>query len=172
MFESLEVHDRIVVTGPQRSGTTIVGQIIANDTGHRYVDELFYGIYSVSEWRRVLEGHRVVVQCPHMLKVIIDSPPPDAFVVLVRRSMHEIHASERRIGWEATMQGNSKELAPFSLSQGDSAQIKYDYWDTHAKDFPYLEVGYDTISSHPMFVDSDQRRTFHAKQTKIKPEVI
>jgi len=167
MFEELAAHRHIAVTGPQRSGTTIVGQIIANDTGHRYVDELFYGIYDLAEWQRVLTGDRVVVQCPHMLKVIVDSPPPGVFVVLVRRDLDEIHASERRIGWEETMQGNTKELAPFALSQGDSARIKYDYWDSHPKDFPHLEVSYEAIAGHPLFVDHRHRQTFHAKQTRI-----
>jgi hypothetical protein len=167
MFEELAAHRRIAVTGPQRSGTTIVGQIIASDTGHRYIDELFFGIYGVEEWREALTRDRVVVQCPHMLKLIVDSPPPDVFVVLVRRDLSAIHASERRVGWEATMQGNSKELAPFSLTEGDSAQIKYDYWDSQPKNFPFLEVEYDSIQTHPLFVDSLQRHSFRAKQTKI-----
>jgi hypothetical protein len=102
-----------------------------------------------------------------MLKVIVDSPPPDVFVVLVRRDLQEIHASESRIGWEATMKGNSKELAPFSLTQGDSAQIKYDYWDSHPKPFPFVEVEYGSIDSHPLFVDGHRRKSFHAKQTRV-----
>jgi hypothetical protein len=96
----MTAHSRIVVTGPQRSGTTIAARMIANDTGHRYVDEVDFGVYDVEAWRRTLEDECVVVQCPHMLKTILDAPPPDVYVVLMRRDINEIHASEERIGWE------------------------------------------------------------------------
>jgi hypothetical protein len=165
MFEHLSSYDRIVVTGPQRSGTTIAGRMIAADTGHRYVDEGEFGVYDSVRWREILTGHRIVVQCPHMLKVIVDDPPPGVLVVLMRRDLADIHASERRIRWEEDLRGNTRELESFGLSQGDSARLKYDYWDTHPRPACHLEVAYDSLRTHPAYVAPEQRASFGRKQT-------
>lgn len=39
MFESLKKHKKILVTGPQRSGTRITSQIISKDTNYFLYDE-------------------------------------------------------------------------------------------------------------------------------------
>jgi hypothetical protein len=165
MFEHLKAYERIVVTGPQRSGTTIAGRMIATDTGHRYVDEGEFGVYDVNRWRQVLTATRIVVQCPHMLKVIVDDPPAGVFVVLMRRDLAEIHASERRIRWEEDMRGNTRELERFGLTHGDSARLKYEYWDSHPRPPWHLELAYESLCGHPMYVTPDERASFGRKQT-------
>jgi hypothetical protein len=167
MFAHLAGQSRIVVTGPQRSGTTIAAQIIAYDTGYRYVDEGAFGVYDSQKWRRILSQDGVVVQCPHMLRLIVDDPPDGIFAILMRRDLAEIHASERRIHWEEKLNGNSRELMVFDRTDGDSAQIKYDYWSSHPKLCPYLEVDYRTLSDHPLFVDQSLRSGFGPKQTRL-----
>ena len=39
MFEVLRGFDKIIVSGPQRSGTTIVARILASDLGLRFLIE-------------------------------------------------------------------------------------------------------------------------------------
>lgn len=170
MFEHLASYPRIVVTGPQRSGTTIASRMIAEDTGHDLVDESAFGVYDVDAWRAVLERENVVVQCPHMLRLIVDEARPDLLVVLMRRSLAEVHASERRIEWEQRYRGNSVELSVFGLTEGSSAEVKYAYWDTHPKPPRYLEIPYDALADHPRFVAAGARETFGRKQTAPVPE--
>lgn len=157
---------RIVVTGPQRSGTRIATKMIAMDTGHMYVDERDFHIDNGTVWRQVLATDGVAVQSPGMLKEVIDDPPPGIFVVLMRRSLEAIHASEDRVGWERRYGGNTTELRKFGLTVGDSARLKYDYWDQHPKAFPYREVDYESLRSHPLWIDKDLRRTFGLLQTE------
>jgi len=164
MFEHLASHPRICVTGSQRSGTTVAGQMIAHDTGHRYVDEYDYGITDDIRWRRILREDGVVVQCPHMLQVLVDEPPPGVFVVLMRRNLDEIHRSMERIGWYS-VGGNAVELERFGLSEGDSATLKYRYWDEHAKLVPFAEVKFEALARHPLFIPSPERAHFLPKQT-------
>jgi hypothetical protein len=76
VFEELAQYGQIVVTGPQRSGTRIATQMIASDTGHRYVDEAKFGVRDVEAWLRALDGGNVVVQSPGLAKHIVDDPPP------------------------------------------------------------------------------------------------
>ena len=165
MFEDLQSHSRIVVTGPQRSGTRIAARMIAADIGHRYVDEFNFGVHDHALWRRVLAMDSVVVQSPAMLKHVIDDPPPGVFVVLMRRSLEEIHASEDRIGWERDLRGNTRELVKYGLREGDSARIKYDYWDHHERAFAYREVEYTSLRGHPLWVTENLRRDFGPLQT-------
>ena len=54
----------------------------------------------------------------------------------------KIHASQRRIGWDKHPLGNTIELSRFGLASGDSAATKYDYWASHEKEAPFLELEY------------------------------
>jgi Cupin-like domain len=167
MFEHLAAHPRILVTGPQRAGTTIASRMIAHDTGHRCVDEAEFGVYDVRAWRRLLELDRVVIQCPHMLKLIVDEPREDVLVVLMRRALADIHASEQRIGWEENYRGNSAELAPFGRTLGSSAEIKYAYWQGNVKPPHFVELSYETLRDHPFYVPAARRASFGRKDTGL-----
>jgi hypothetical protein len=167
MFENLAVYPKIVVTGPQRSGTRIAAKMIAADTGHEFVDEMSFQVSDIRRWREILQRERIVVQSPHMLKDVVDDPPPGIFVVLMRRDLAQIHKSEQRIQWEQVLHGNTHELRKFGLTEGDSAQIKYDYWQTHPKTVPFREVQYESIRAHPRFIPDDLRRDFGPLQTEF-----
>jgi hypothetical protein len=166
MFENLAVHKKIVVTGPQRSGTRIGAKMIAADTGHQFVDEAEFLIKDSALFREFLQRDNVVLQAPHMLKDLVDDPPPGIFIVLMRRPLDEIHASAARIGWTENFGGNTTELKKFGLTEGDSAAVKYEYWDSHDKSAPFLEVPYESLRDHPMYVAEDQRKTFGHWQTQ------
>jgi hypothetical protein len=166
MFEHLAAYRRIVVTGPQRSGTRIGAQMVAADTGQRFVDEAEFLIKDSDLFREFLEQDGVVVQAPHMLKDVVDDPPPGIFIVLMRRDLDAIHASAARIRWTEQFGGNTTELKKFGLTEGDSAAVKYDYWDSHQKLVPFMEVPYDSLRAHPMFVSEDQRKSFGHWQTQ------
>ncbi len=166
MFEHLAAHTRIVVTGPQRSGTRVAAKMIAADTGHAFVDEMEFAIKDAGAFREVLRRERVVVQAPNMLKDMVDDPPPGTFVVLMRRDLERIHASERRIRWAEVYGGNVTELAKFGLSEGDPAAVKYAYWDAHEKPVPFLELEYEALHSHPLWVPEQLRQDFGPLQTE------
>jgi hypothetical protein len=141
--------------------------MIAEDTRHTFVDERTFGVFNEQRWREVLQTERIVVQAPAMFKEVVDNPPPGIFIVLMRRDLTKIHASARRIGWDAHPLGNAKELSRFGLTSGDSAQTKYDYWVSHEKKAPFLELEYESLRQHPIFIPDDQRRNFGALQTRL-----
>ena len=106
MFENLAVHNKIVVTGPQRSGTRIGAQMIAADTGHQFVDEAEFLIKDSDLFREFLQRDGVVVQAPHMLKDVVDDPPPGILIVLMRRGpgpdprQRRSYPVGRRVRWQ------------------------------------------------------------------------
>jgi hypothetical protein len=166
MFENLAVHKKIVVTGPQRSGTRIGAKMIAADTGYQFVDEAEFLIKDSDLFREFLQRDGVVVQAPHMLKDVVDDPPPGILIVLMRRDLDQIHASASRIRWAEEFGGNTTELKKFGLTEGDSAAVKYDYWDSHEKSVPFVEVPYESLRAHPMYVPDEQRKSFGHWQTQ------
>jgi hypothetical protein len=166
MFENLAVHKKIVVTGPQRSGTRIGAKMIAADTGYQFVDEAEFLIKDSDLFREFLQRDGVVVQAPHMLKDVVDDPPPGILIVLMRRDLDQIHASASRIRWAEEFGGNTTELKKFGLTEGDSAAVKYDYWDSHEKSVPFVEVAYESLRAHPMYVPDEQRKSFGHWQTQ------
>ena len=173
MFEHLGEHKKILVTGPCRSGTTIVGKMIEHDTGHRYVDETEFRMLKRDLFDDIITADNIVVQCPMLLTDIVDNPPSDVFVVVMRRDVDDIKASYDRILRLqdvrpirlATMPpGSIVGLNPFA-DGGVIARAVYNYWDTHTKQFPFVEVQYDDIKNHPLYIGAEDRVNFDIKQT-------
>lgn len=170
MFEDLARHPRIAVTGPQRSGTTVAAQAIAQDTGHRFVDEFEFDAFDVGAWLRTLfSGEKVVVQCPHMFRYLVDLKSPEIFVVLMRRSVDDIRRSAERVGWHDDLEGTRRELELFGLTEGDPAAVKYEYWQSRGKTPHHAEVAYESLAGHALYIPAGRRTGFQAKQTAPVP---
>ena len=176
MFEHLAKYDVILVSGPQRAGTRIAAKMIAADTGHRYVDEDDFKVYSRRRFDAILQQHKVVVQCPAMCHVLHEVATDDTLVVMMLRNMEDIAASEKRINWTG---GAYKELANFGMSRqaakkfrqrgGQIAPLKYARWWGHQrKRVPHcLDLGYESLSAHPLWIAKEQRAEFVANQTEV-----
>lgn len=179
MFEGLKRHSRIIVTGPQRSGTRIGAQMIAHDTEHRYVDEVEFGVNQPDPFFKVLEQENIVVHCPGMmqwpgtnLKRVIEVP---IFTVVMRRCIEDIQASMQRINWGSwhaeAMHYGLRQVAHDAWIRDAIPAIKYAYFDS--KQAPEIEpemllnLQYDNLSRHPMWVDKSQRTNFKWNQTAV-----
>lgn len=169
MFEHLAGYRHIVVTGPQRGGTRICAKMIAADLDYIYVDECIIDIDSLYRTMEALSVDNVVVQAPalcryaHMIGYV-----PDTAIVMMRRNVDDIIASQERIGWE----WESTEKLYYVDTGADMnlpiAEIKYQYWDqVQAKDIPHAyEIEYRSLSAHPMWIDKPDRVDFAAHQTE------
>lgn len=175
MFEDLAQYDCILVSGPQRSGTTIAAKMIATDTGHRYVGEDEYGVYSEEAFVDLLATeHHIVVQCPTMSHIIHEVANTNILVVMMMRDLTDIAASEKRVGWTV---GPYPELYKFGMSRrqavsfrrrgGQVAVLKYERWKGQREQIPhYLELEYESLVAHPLWVPKEQRMSFGPRQTK------
>ena len=66
-FNNLKNFKKIIVSGPQRSGTTITTKMIANDTGHLCMLEESFGMFNESKWINLLNSPgKMVIQSPTM----------------------------------------------------------------------------------------------------------
>ncbi|MAE66067.1 MAG: hypothetical protein CMJ18_17490 [Phycisphaeraceae bacterium] len=178
MFEQLARFERILVTGPQRSGTTIAARMIAEDLGYRLIDEDAIGWSApfAHDERRFTqiwsECRRAVIQCPAMAYCIERFADERTCIVFMMRDVEAITASEHRISWR----GQAAELQRYGRSPdaGPIARVKYEHWARHQKPrVPHhLEIDYATLKTHPLWLPPDERRAFSAKQTDASDPVL
>lgn len=165
MFEHLTMFNRIVISGPQRSGTRIAAKIVASDTNKDYIDEkdINFQDFRLLEW--YLAKDNVVIQCPGLCHKLHEIMADSTLIIVVRRPIVEIIASERRIGWNDVSE--FPELIKYGYTSGIISRIKYDYWDTIQK--PILidrwgEINYHELDYHPLF--KTDRSSFLWNQTE------
>lgn len=165
MFEWLAPFDIILVTGPQRSGTTICAKMIQADTDKYMVDEGGFDVTDLVRWADyVTTTSGGVIQCPSMCRYVHwFGKRNDLAVVLMRRSIDEIIASEKRIQWDGAF-----ELARYNTQDGPVSAVKYNYWDTYQKGFVKhaFEIEYRSLESHRLWVPDERRKDFSFKQTE------
>jgi len=85
-------------------------------------------------------------------------------IILMRRKVNDIIASEKRITWES-----KSELERYGLSAGIIADIKYNYWNTYQKHkiTNAFEIEYEDLAVHPLWVPKEERRNFTSRQIRL-----
>jgi len=164
MFEWLSRFDTILVTGPQRSGSRICAKMIAHDTGHEYIDEDDLEMESLYRLCSIMgERRNIVVQCPVLCRYVHMFGTDEVAVVLMRRKVEDIIASQQRISWTWEW----LELARYDRVDGIIAEIKYQFWEQYQKKRikHAFEIEYDSLAAHPLWVKKDKRQNFNARQT-------
>ncbi len=180
MFENLSTYSKILVTGPQRSGTTIAARMIAHTTGHQFVDEWDFNVSDLGMFHRLFyTPGPMVIQCPALCRCVHHYADERAMVVLMRRPPTEIADSVRRIRWEGNL---PQEMTQYGITLPKSdltnrklvidwIDTKYDFWnEIQAPCIPNsIEIAYNSLSNNPLWVPADRRKEFNAKQTSEWP---
>lgn len=141
-----------LVTGPQRSGTTITAHILANDLDLPYFDETEFNPNNIPE--------NCVIQAPFALKHVIELSfrHPDLHFIYVIRDMDSIIASMERVGWYKDHIDHpdfySKYIAHCKLLWS-SCKLLLD-------ENRWTEIEYEQLQSHPFFVND--RANFVVRQ--------
>lgn len=160
MFEYLESFSRIIVTGPQRSGTTIVARAIEHDLGRQYIDEQAFSAIDYFKFVFLVAlADNFVMQAPGMCRFVhevgIDN---DIAVVTCRRNIDDIVASQERVGW----QWEAFELSRYKIYQDDIpvSVVKYAFWDDVQKGMipNAFDVDYESLRAHPLWIGKEQGR--------------
>lgn len=155
----------VVISGPQRSGTTIAARIIAAESGMQYVDENEYGTKAVDAWRELVKsGQGLVIHSPAMARWLHEVGDEDVAVVWLMRPLPEIQASQKRIGWD-----DADERAKYHMTAKDLrpvAFVKKWYWYTNQRPFIVnaFELEYHDLKQHPLWVEAHKRVTFGSRQ--------
>jgi hypothetical protein len=143
--------------------------MIAYDTGHEYIDENDLHMDSLYRLCSLLNNGRcLVVQCPVLCRYVHIFSADDTAIVLMRRDVEDIVASQKRIDWS----WESLELARYDRSDGVIAEVKYRFWEEHQRERikHAFEIEYESLAAHPLWIPEDLRQGFEAMQTAQRGE--
>jgi len=170
MFEYLKKYSRIIVSGSQRSGTTICARIISEDTGYRYIDENEYKIHNAGILRGILKKDKIVVHAPAMSHIIEKLADKNTLVVFMFRDIKEIIESQNRINWKGNENTELKKYGyDYKKECPPISKIKYEYWEKQKIKIKYfLEVEYESLKGHRLWIDKNKRKNFAIRQWEEK----
>ena len=162
MFQHLNKYKNIVVTGCQRSGTTIASKMIAQDLGRQRVDELDFDVYVDHSFvNKLNDPNPKVIQAPAMFKLCCGMSREDTVIVFMERDFDDVHASEKRIDWS----GEEAEMRRLGTHDGRSCELKWEYFKENKPKY-YKVLPYESLSKHPLWIGKENRKHFSAKQTQ------
>jgi hypothetical protein len=167
----------VLVTGPQRSGTTIAAHILAAELGLRYLDEVSFAAHDHRRARELFSEGGVVVQGPGLCHVAHLYGHGEGAVVMMRRDCEAILRSEERIGWRDELDGfnlrieREKYEAMFGISGKNIALIKYYCWDTIQKaTCNAYDLDYESLRQHPLWREPSEREHFGPRQWRSRAD--
>jgi hypothetical protein len=141
-----------LVTGPQRSGTTIAGHILADKFKLPYVDEFDVDFNDIPD--------DCVIQAPFALKHVIELAfrYPKLHFIYVIRKPEEIIASMERIQWFKAFI-DDPQFYPTYITQ---CRLMWAGYKSIMPSERWTELNYSSLESHPLFVKD--RDSFTVKQ--------
>lgn len=150
MFEYLQQHKYIIVTGPQRSGTTIVTHMIAHDTKKVALDERNFNHRDIKLIPGILQNENsCVLQAPQALSWAPILTNYYTAFVYVKRDHKDIKKS---LVNSRVPRGRRISQPWFTASQAIGLWLRI----KELLDYPY-ELEYSLIEKHSLFVPVNQR---------------
>jgi SAM-dependent methyltransferase len=179
LIKKLKGYEKIIVSGPQRTGTTYCAQELARDLfNNKRIDEGSFHICNEKEFMAFLQSKNVVIQAPGMTHLLHRIPKMKSLIIIfMYRSQDDINKSEDRIGWGPPEfeREKKKYLAEgFNVEKfSRNSAMKYSTWETQ-KPFiknEFIEVEYDVLKYTPGFVPKESRAHFGIKQLRIYRDI-
>ena len=147
----------IIVTGCQRSGTTIATHILADDLDRTPIDEFNFVMGQ--------DYSNCVIQLPQAMDnyVLLQHVYPGVQFLFVNRDKKAIIASMKRIKW---LKDDVHDWEQFLERYVNS---RFDAWSLMASQIPDCTgfINYDELSKHPFFVARKRRAGFTSKQWQV-----
>lgn len=172
--DDLADFDKVLVSGPQRSGTRITTKIISEDLNYHYIDEENIHIQSVARINFFIDKFKkFVLQCPALSCEIESFSRKDVAIVFVVRDVDDILESQKRVIHQSVGPDSEQSLwykAKFGVDNEIPSPIaKYKVWRFQKKNIinPF-ELDYNSLSDHELFVPKEKRKNFKWNQTSLE----
>lgn len=182
--------EQIIVTGSQRSGTTIAAQMIANDLSLQFIDEEAVDYNDFEKLRVLIESQsKFVLQLPNLILRMDEVQDLLASrcvgVVVMRRPYQEVEASRKRINFKdkgpvgkelildlisrselvkSDLQ-NPEVLLSRHVSLMEFGQLYIQYYLAFLPRVTVLD--YESLQGHPMWISKIDRLDFGPKTTTL-----
>lgn len=95
---------------------------------------------------------------------------PDSAVIMLFRPVEDILVSQQRVRWAMERPELSWYPEHYRQEGMHACEAKYRYWDEVQTDIlgdRALELFYDTLQQHPLWVNKDDRGDFYSRQWQV-----
>jgi len=189
LFKTLADHNYILVSGPQRSGTTFAAAALAHSLERRFCPDEIIGQDEVTKLNVLIRSSpNFVLQCPALfwcLDSFQDKDFPNTAVVVMKRSLTAINKSVARIDWDGAAEEIDRYRRREEFREDDwqvsieayqepryaIGSFKYYFWDTYQKDrmqLPFYELDYNSLRWHPRWENKVNRKDFEPRQVSLQ----
>jgi hypothetical protein len=151
--------------------------MIASDLDREFVQEEAFEIHDFEHFWAIL-ARRAVIQAPAM-SAYCHLLPDRVAIVLMRRSVEDIRASQSRVilptGNAWVDDEERVELAKYFRRTGRSVEVKYEMWEQfqqpniRARRKHCFELSYEALQSHPLWAPKEERLGWRPTQIERTP---
>ena len=175
LLDKTKNYSRIIVTGPQRSGTTYCAYILAKDLGYTRYDEMSFGTGNYNEFKDLISKNNYVLQTTVFSYCLQDINTPSTLIIWMDRNNRDILESEKKINWPGfkDTKKHYMEYYPFHKDLinkfQENAPLKkfiFDNIQIHEMQAEWLKVPYSILSQTSEFKTKEERKNFLSKQIK------
>lgn len=173
--------NKIIIFGPHRSGTTFTAKALAQSFNKKFIDEGDFKIRSFELFQEKITQDNIVVQapgltcCAHKLNLTKKD-----LIIYMNRSWVDILKSWIRISHrDFTTEWLQNKTVERYLSHDENFKQFLKYDDTYLnfkmqcwiqyqkpKCINAIELDYESMSDHPMWLKKELRKQFREKQTQ------
>jgi len=173
--------DRVIVTGPQRSGTKIVANIISIDTGFDLIRHT--KIPGTEGLEKFKSASRIVLHNPSFVAFLEDIEDDSTAIVYCWRNLDDIHLSEKK--WDLDEDdGLLREQViiawkgycdmPKTYEDINPAKTKNALWESvlEEKLKNTFTVKYEKLKGHRLWVSKEERAKFkNVNQVSVSGDI-
>jgi hypothetical protein len=172
IIPNLAPYKAIVVTGPQRSGTTITTRILAAELGYRAVLEETFRVDDLNAFAELMErADRVVIQAPALSSIVHLLKNADWAIVFMLREAEDIIRSQNRVGWGERHQAYEKAKYFRPDDPQPVCLVKRFAWESFQRKRlkeRAFELEYESLAGHDLWIENSLRTQFLARQTGLE----
>ena len=169
----LKDYKKILISGPQRSGTTIASKIFAKRLSLICIDEFEIKCGNEKLFHELIDSkENFVLQCPDMSHCLHKiGHRNDIFIVFMMRNVYDIICSENRINWNWGEKIKIKYEKEFNIITKNVpiSVIRQHVWKKYQKNQVKnkIELRYECLKDDDLWIDKELRKNFSSKQTFI-----
>lgn len=185
VFKQLRQYNHILVTGPQRSGTTIAAAMISQSLGRLFVPDEGIGQDNIKRLEAMIGKSKFVLQCPALFPYIHTFDFESTAIVVMFRRMDAILRSMKRIGWAGAEEEIKRykqielfhrfiwqRLVDMRRSQTE-AIVFYKYqvfreYQIENMQLRWYGLDYTELDWHPLWLPMSDRAKFEPRQISLK----
>ena len=182
-------HRKILVVGPQRSGTKITSKAISEDFGFKnYIERDNEEL--IARFQYLIDNDEsFVLQAPFLTPFVQEFNKVEGLlVVFMLRDLKDVRASEDKVelespGWieaNSVIYGSKYEMVvkrngfDYEIDYTKPiCEIQMEVWEKFQKRLvkDFIEIEYESLSEHPIWIDKKERAGFTAGQMSARKRV-